>query len=104
MWLLVKYYSAYVILRQRFLTSGEASVNEWQEQYMSSSLDKRGKEEGKGVLAALRHFKQLFDPSEVWFFQQPGISANKWSDSGSRHVTTGMTVCKFSAPAPAPCT
>ena len=65
MWLLVKYYSAYVILRQRFLTSGEASVNEWQEQYMSSSLDKRGKEEGKGVLAALRHFKQLFDPSEV---------------------------------------
>ena len=65
MWLLVKYYSAYVILRQRFLTSGEASVNEWQEQYMQSSLDKRGKEEGKGVLAALKHFKQLFDPSEV---------------------------------------
>lgn len=65
MWLLVKYYSAYVILRQRFLTSGEASVNEWHEQYMQSSLDKTQKEEGKGVLAALKHFKQLFDPSEV---------------------------------------
>ena len=65
MWLLMKYYSAYVILRQRFLTSGEASVNEWQEQYMQSSLDKKGKEEGKGVMAALKHFKQLFDPSEV---------------------------------------
>lgn len=67
MWLLMKYYSAYVILRQRFLTSGEASVNEWQEQYMQSSLDKKGKEEGKGVLAALKHFKQLFDPSEVCY-------------------------------------
>lgn len=65
MWLLVKYYSAYVILRQRFLTSGEASINEWHEQYMQGSLDKTGKEEGKGVLAALKHFKQLFDPSEV---------------------------------------
>ena len=71
MWLLVKYYSAYVILRQRFLTSGEASINEWHEQYMQGSLDKTGKEEGKGVLAALKHFKQLFDPSEVcrsWHF------------------------------------
>jgi len=65
MWLLVKYYSAYVILRQRFLTSGEASINEWHEQYMQGSLDKTGKEEGKGLLAALKHFKQLFDPSEV---------------------------------------
>ncbi|KAL0050236.1 hypothetical protein WJX82_006955 [Trebouxia sp. C0006] len=65
MWLLVKYYSAYVILRQRFLTSGEASINEWHEQYMQGSLDKTGKEEGKGVLAALKHFKQLFDPSEM---------------------------------------
>ena len=65
MWLLVKYYSAYVILRQRFLTSGEASINEWHEQYMQGSLDKTGKGEGKGVLAALKHFKQLFDPSEV---------------------------------------
>jgi len=32
---------------------------------MQGSLDKTGKEEGKGVLAALKHFKQLFDPSEV---------------------------------------
>ncbi len=63
--MLVKYYSAYVILRQHFLTSGEASINEWHEQYMQSSLDKTGKEEGKGVMAALKHFKQLFDPSEV---------------------------------------
>ncbi|DBA95065.1 TPA: hypothetical protein ACH3X1_002578 [Trebouxia sp. C0004] len=65
MWLLVKYYSAYVILRQRFLTSGEASINEWHEQYMQGSLDKTGKDEGKGLLAALKHFKQLFDPSEM---------------------------------------
>lgn len=70
MWLLVKYYSAYVILRQRFLTSGEASINEWHEQYMQGSLDKAGKEEGKGVLAALKHFKQLFDPSEVTHSRQ----------------------------------
>ena len=66
MWLLVKYYSAFVILRQRFLTSGEASINEWHEQYMQNTTnDSETKEESKGVIAALKHFKQLFDPTEV---------------------------------------
>ena len=65
MWLLVKYYSAFVILRQRFLTSGEASINEWHEQYMQGAIGSETKQESKGVIAALKHFKQLFDPTEV---------------------------------------
>ena len=88
MWLLVKYYSAYVILRQRFLTSGEASVNEWQEQYMQSSLDKKIKEEGKGVLAALKHFKQLFDPSEVMPIERIVITAKMLTAEINRQVKT----------------
>lgn len=91
----MKYYSAYVILRQRFLTSGEASVNEWQEQYMQSSLDKKGKEEGKGVLAALKHFKQLFDPSEVCYVNDPhnsstGIVNNKHNNRNNSISSHGF--------------
>ena len=67
MWLLKKYYSAFVILRQRFLTSGELSTNEWHEQYMQTAVDDKSKADlGKGkMLAALRQLQQLFDPNEV---------------------------------------
>ncbi|KAL3131896.1 hypothetical protein ABBQ38_007601 [Trebouxia sp. C0009 RCD-2024] len=99
MWLLMKYYSAYVILRQRFLTSGEASVNEWQEQYMQSSLDKKGKEEGKGVLAALKHFKQLFDPSEMETIMEDEASLTVGPATAALSHLSRMSSMRSAAPA-----
>jgi hypothetical protein len=33
-WLLEKYYRAYVVLRQHYLTGGEKLINEWHQHYM----------------------------------------------------------------------
>ena len=41
--LLLKYYQAYAILRQRYMTGGEAMINQWHERACSAPKGARGK-------------------------------------------------------------
>ena len=41
--LLLKYYQAYAILRQRYMTGGEAMINQWHERVCNAPRGARGK-------------------------------------------------------------
>ena len=41
--LLLKYYQAYAILRQRYMTSGEAMINQWHERVCNAPKGGKGK-------------------------------------------------------------
>ncbi|KAK9804567.1 hypothetical protein WJX73_000229 [Symbiochloris irregularis] len=67
-WLLVKYYQQYVVLRQHYLTGGEALINEWHQQFMEHK-EQEVKEGGHNVIekrdkkTILQNIRRMFDPS-----------------------------------------
>ena len=74
--LLLKYYQAYAILRQRYMTGGEAMINQWTQRICKGSKGAAGKPSerkpsGEGT-RMWNAFRELVDVNaQVWFSTNP---------------------------------
>lgn len=57
-WLMTKYYRAYVVLRQHYLTGGERLLNEWHAHFMERQASDQDTRKKNTALFILRH---MFD-------------------------------------------
>ena len=63
--LLLKYYQAYAILRQRYMTGGEAMINQWTNRICKGDACKRSEDKGRtdSGMRAWNAFRELVDVS-----------------------------------------
>lgn len=63
--LLLKYYQAYAVLRQRYMTGGEAMINQWTNRICKGDACKPSKDKGRtdSGMRAWNAFRELVDVS-----------------------------------------